>query len=71
MALVDCFTDTADHQNDEQVGPEQSKPETLLEAKMTKLKLSCFRHTVRREGSWEKTTCWEKQKIAGRGEHRM
>lgn len=30
-------------QKDEQVGP---KPETLLEAKMTKRKLSSFRHIV-------------------------
>ena len=34
---------------------EQIKPETSLEAKMTKLKLSYFRYILRRQGSLEKT----------------
>lgn len=34
---------------------EQIKPETLLEAKMTKLKLSYFGHIMRRQGYLEKT----------------
>lgn len=33
----------------------QMKPETSLEAKVTKPKLSHFGHTVRKQGSWEKT----------------
>lgn len=33
---------------------EHIKPETLLEAKMTKPKLSHFRHIMRRQGSLEK-----------------
>ena len=36
--------------------PEQIKPETSLQAKMTTLKLSCFGHIMRRQGSLEKTT---------------
>lgn len=35
--------------------PEQSKLEASVEAEMTKLKLSYFRHTMRRKGSLEKT----------------
>ena len=34
---------------------EQIKPGTLLEVKMTKLKLSSFRHIMRRLGSLDKT----------------
>lgn len=34
---------------------EQLKSETLLEAKMTKLKLFCLGHIMRRPGSLEKT----------------
>ena len=34
----------------------QKKPEMLLEAKMTKLKLFCLGHIMRRQGSLEKTT---------------
>lgn len=34
---------------------EQIKPETLLEAKMRKLKLSNFGHIIRRQGYLEKT----------------
>lgn len=39
---------------DEQVGPRAIKPETSLEAKRTKPKLSYFQHILRRQGSWEK-----------------
>lgn len=42
-------------QTNEQV-LDQIKPETSLEVKMTKLKLSCFGHTIGRQGSLEKTT---------------
>ena len=33
---------------------EHIKPETLLETKMTKLKLPRFGHVMRRQGSWER-----------------
>lgn len=39
---------------DEQVSPRAIKPETSLEAKRTKLKLSYFQPIIRRQGSWEK-----------------
>lgn len=45
--------------------PEQIKPETSLESKMTKLKLSSFRHILRRQGSLEKTLM--PGEIEGRG----
>ena len=42
--------DTLGHQKDGQMGPGWS-----LEANMTKLKLPCFRHMVRKQRSLEKT----------------
>ena len=44
---------------------EQIRPEKSLEAKMTKPKLSYFRHIMRRPGSLEKIT------ILGKTEHSM
>ena len=51
--------DTLDCQKDEQGVLMQIKPEISLEAKMTKLKLSYFRHIMRRQGSLGKKSCWE------------
>lgn len=45
---------TPDHQEDEQVILEQIKPETSGEAKMTKLKVSYFGHSMRKQGFLEK-----------------
>ena len=47
---------------------EQMKCETFLETEITKLKLSYFRHVVRRQGSSEKTIVLGKQKAAGEEE---
>lgn len=41
-------------------GCESYKTETLLEAKITKLKLSYFGRIMRWQGSLEKTIIWEK-----------
>lgn len=43
-----------DHQEDGQVILEQIKPETSGEAKMTKLKVSYFGHSMRKQGFLEK-----------------
>lgn len=51
-------------EKDRQVGPEQSKPTTSLEAKMTKLKLSYFRHNMRRQDSLEKTVILGKIEVS-------
>ena len=50
---------------------EQSKPESLLEATMTKLKLSYLRHSRRRQGSLEKTMMLGKWKAAGKKEDQL
>ena len=52
---------------------ENIKAETLLEAKMTKLKLPYLRYIMSHKiaGSLEKTVCWEKQKTAGKEEAQM
>ena len=55
MVLEESSTDALDCQKDEQVSPEQIKPELLLEAKMIKLRLSYFGHIMRRQDSLEKT----------------
>ena len=50
---------------------EQIKPETCLQAKMTKLKLSCFEHIMRRHGSLQKTILLEKWKAARKKEDQI
>ena len=39
---------------------EQIKPETSLEAKMTKSKLSYVGHIMRRQVLWKRPQCWDK-----------
>lgn len=60
MVLEENLINTLDHQKDEQI-----KPETWLE-EMTKLKLSCFRHIMRWQGSLEKKIMLRIQKAAGK-----
>lgn len=55
--LEESSTDTLNFPKHRQLGPrlEHVKPETSLEAKMKKLKLSYFRCIMSRQGSAEKT----------------
>ena len=56
--VEESSTNTLDCQTDEQEGP-RGKPETSPEAKMTKLKLSDFRHIMRRQCSLKRTAMLE------------
>lgn len=54
IVLEGSYTDLLDCQKDNWVR-EQINPETLLEAKITKLMLASCRHIIRRRGSLENT----------------
>lgn len=58
--------DTLDHQKDKQLGLRTHKPETSLETKITKLKLSDFEHIMKRQGILENTVMLGKTEGSGK-----